>query len=175
MVANLIALSKKDGGVRPIAVSSVWRRLAAKCANTFASEKVAGFLSPFQLGVGVKGGAEAAIHSARRYIDGLCRGKFLIKLDFSNAFNTLRRDSMLEAVLEDIPEIFNFCHLSYAENSILLFNEFKISSEEGSQQGDSLGPLLFALTIHPILQSLDSEFKTGYLDDVAAGGCRHPF
>jgi hypothetical protein len=98
----------------------------------------------------------------------------LIKLDFSNAFNTLRRDDMLEAVLKEIPEIFNFCHLSYAENSTLLFNEFKISSEEGPQQGDPLGPLLFALTIHPILQSLVSEFKTGYLDDVAIGGMLPP-
>ena len=124
--------------------------------------------------MGVKGGAKAAIHSARRYIDSLCGGKFLIKLDFSNAFNTLRRDVMLEAVLREILEIFNFCRLSYAENSTLLFNEFKISSEEGPQQGDPLGPLLFALTIHPILQSLVSEFKTGYLDDVAAGGMLPP-
>ena len=167
---SLIALSKKDGGVRPIAVGSVWRRLASKCANKFASEKLESLLSPIQLGVGVKGGAEAAIHAAGRYLDSLQRGTFLIKLDFSNAFNSLRRDAMLEAVYREVPEIFNFCHLSYVENSTLFFGDYRISSEEGPQQGDPLGPLLFALTIHPILQSLESEFRTGYLDDVAAGG-----
>ena len=34
--ANLIALPKKYGGVRPIAVGYTWRRLAAKCANSYA-------------------------------------------------------------------------------------------------------------------------------------------
>ena len=34
---RLIALSKKDGGVRPIAVGYVLRRLAAKCANAVKS------------------------------------------------------------------------------------------------------------------------------------------
>ena len=47
---------------------------------------------------------------------------------------------MLEAVLSEIPEIYNFCHLAYSESSTLLFNEFKILSEEGPQQGDPLGP-----------------------------------
>jgi hypothetical protein len=73
-------------------------------------------------------------------------------------------------VLKEVPEIFNFCHLSYAESSTLLFHEFKILSEEGPQQGDPLGPLLFALALHPILQSLTSELKLGYLDDVTIGG-----
>ena len=57
-----------------------------------------------------------------------------------------------------------------AEKATLFFNEFAISSEEGPQQGDPLGPLLFALAIHPILTSLSSEFVLGYLDDVTAGG-----
>ena len=89
-----------------IAVGMVWRRLAAKCANTFATLKTTGLLAPKQLGVGVKGGAEAAAHTARRYVSQLEPGKFLIKLDFSNAFNTLRRDAMLEAVHKDLPEIY---------------------------------------------------------------------
>ena len=32
---RLIALSKKDGGIRPICVGYTLRRLAAKCANSF--------------------------------------------------------------------------------------------------------------------------------------------
>ena len=167
---NLLALAKKDGGVRPIAVGSVWRRLAAKCANAYAIKRLESHLSPLQLGVGVKGGAEAAIHSARRFLQSMSPGNFMIKLDFSNAFNSLRRDSMLEAVLREIPEIYNFCSLSYAENSILFFHDFEISSEEGPQQGDPLGPLLFALALHPFLESLSSSIVLGYLDDITLGG-----
>ncbi len=38
------------------------------------------------------------------------------------------------------------------------------------QQSDPLGPLLFGLTIHPILQSLSSDFIVGYINDIMLGG-----
>jgi len=62
---NLLALQKKDGGIRPIAVGYTWRRLAAKCANAYVIGRMSIVLSPLQLGVGVPGGAEAAVHATR--------------------------------------------------------------------------------------------------------------
>ena len=38
------------------------------------------------------------------------------------------------------------------------------------QQGDPLGPLLFCLTIHPLVSQLCSEFRVFYLDDGTLGG-----
>ena len=52
---RLIALSKKYGGVRPIAVEYVLRRLAAKCANSHVIEDRSKILQPTQVGVGVAG------------------------------------------------------------------------------------------------------------------------
>jgi len=57
---RLIALQKKSGGIRPIAIGYTWRRLAAKCANKHALTKLAGSLAPAQLGVGTPGGCEAS-------------------------------------------------------------------------------------------------------------------
>ena len=37
---RLIALPKKDGGITPITVGYVWRRLAATCANKYALNKM---------------------------------------------------------------------------------------------------------------------------------------
>ena len=37
---SLTALTKKTGGIRPIAVGYYWRRLTAKCANTFATQEI---------------------------------------------------------------------------------------------------------------------------------------
>lgn len=54
--ATLIALEKKDGGVRPIAVGCTLRRLAAKVASGRVLEDMAALLAPRQLGFGVKGG-----------------------------------------------------------------------------------------------------------------------
>ena len=68
---NLTALNKKSGGVRSIAVGYYWRRLTAKCANTYATIKLALFFSPIHLGVGVKEGCEAAVHAYRRFVDAM--------------------------------------------------------------------------------------------------------
>jgi hypothetical protein len=43
---RLMALSKKSGGIRPIAIGYTWRRLAAKCANKHALTLLAGKLTP---------------------------------------------------------------------------------------------------------------------------------
>jgi hypothetical protein len=167
---NLFALEKKGGGIRPIAVGFTWRRLAAKCANTFAIAKLGNSLSPLQLGVGVRGGCEAAVHATRRFISQMQPGDVLVKLDFSNAFNSLRRDDMLHAVATHIPEILHFCLLAYSSSSNLLLDNFTIVSDEGVQQGDPLGSLLFSLTLHPVLSALASKLALGYLDDVTLGG-----
>ena len=87
---RLTALHKKDYDITPIAVGFAWRRLAAMCANEYALNKMAGEFSPIQLGAGTPGGAEAAIHATRRNTAGVLEGHIMVKLDFSNAFNTLR-------------------------------------------------------------------------------------
>ena len=53
---------------------------------------------------------------------------------------------------------------------MLSFGDEKIESIEGIQQGDPLGPLFFCITTHKALQSIDSVFISGYLDDVGIGG-----
>ena len=167
---RLIALSKKSGGVRPIAVGFTLRRLCSKCANAFAISELLQYFGSRQLGAGIKGGCEAAVHSARRFLKALPENWVMAKLDFSNAFNCVRRDAMLNAVFEHIPGIYNYCHLAYNLSSFLWFGEDTIMSEEGAQQGDPLGPLLFCLTVHPLLSSLQSPFAAGYLDDFTIGG-----
>jgi len=49
--ANLHALRKKDGGLRPIAVSLTLRRLLSKVANKWGSARMAVDLAPRQLGM----------------------------------------------------------------------------------------------------------------------------
>ena len=95
----------------------------------------------------------------------------MVKLDFTIAFNSLhRRADMLQAVADRIPELYAFCHSAYRHPSNLFFGDFTVLSQEGPQQGDPLGPLLFCNTTQPLLASLSSPFNIGYLDDQTLGG-----
>ena len=85
---RLIALRKKDGIIRPIAVGCYWRRLASKIANNRVMLTLAEYFTPLQLGVGVSGGCEEVVHAARRFLDNMQDSWVLVKLDFSNAFNS---------------------------------------------------------------------------------------
>jgi len=126
----------------------------------------ASLLAPRQLGFGVSGGAEAAVRAARRFLDNMQPGKLFITIDFRNAFNTLRRDAILEAIEKHFPELLPYTTSTMGSSSDIQFGELVISSEEGAQQGDPLGPLYFCLVFKELVESLESELVLGYLDDV---------
>ena len=94
----------------------------------------------------------------------------MVKLDFTNAFNSLHRYDMLSAVHSRIPKIYTHCHSAYSQSSILFHGPYTVSSQERPQQGDPVGPLLFCNSIQPMLSSLESELNLGHLDDVSLGG-----
>ena len=169
--ANLIAL-QKGGGVRPIAVGCTLRRLVAKVAGMKVMDEMAALLAPRQLGYGVRNGAEAAVHAARLYLRNLDPTIAIVKLDFQNAFNSIRRDKMLEAVQSLAPDLMAFVHSAYSSPSTLFWGDKTLQSSEGVQQGDPLGPLLFCLSIHQLCSQLKSELCLFYLDDVTLGGCK---
>ena len=165
--ANLTALNKKGGGLRPIAVGETIRRLVAKCACSAATKSVVERMGNIQLGCGVKGGIEAAVHACNIATSTGASNAILLKLDFSNAFNTLRRDSISDSLAQHAPQLLPFFRLAYQQHSILKFGASAITSEEGLQQGDPLAPLLFCVTLHESLASLNSRIKLGYLDDIS--------
>ena len=107
--------------------------------------------------VGITSGAEAPVHVARIYAHDLDEN-CILKINFRNAFNMLRRDKMLLAVKDHAPGLLAFVHSAYSTSSTLLGvgvggggrMEETIQSKEGVQQGDPLGPLLFGLTVHKL-------------------------
>ena len=172
--ASLLALSKPDGGVRPIAVGSVYRRLACKIAAQVTSSSCGSHsLSHHQLGVGIPLGSETIIHATRAFCqneDIEKQGNLLIKIDFSNAFNCIRRDVVLHQVREKAIFLFPFMWQMYGFESNLFFGNTIIKSAEGMQQGDPLGPYGFCLAINNLISNLSSPLNCWYLDDGCLGG-----
>ena len=81
--ASLVALRKKCGSVhmRPIAVGCTLHRVVAKVASFLVVGDMASLLSPRQLGYGVQGGAEAAVHAARCYLSNMGPEDTMVKLE----------------------------------------------------------------------------------------------
>ena len=104
---------------------------------------IATLFSPRDLDYGVRGGAEAAIHAARKFLQNLEDRHALVKLDFTNALNSIRRDKMLEAVHDLARSIYPLAHSAYSASSSLLWDNTTTMSVEGVQQDNPLGPLLF--------------------------------
>ena len=170
--APLIPLNKPDGSIRPIAVGEVHRRLVSKVAAAFAKKKyTTAYLEPLQVGVGTRCGAEALVHSINRNLrlygerdDHVC-----LLIDFKNAFNSVNRDSIMSEIRLICPEIATWVEYSYQSAPRLYTNTEVLFSCKGVQQGDPLGPLLFALALHPIVTKIASEctldINGWYLDD----------
>ena len=169
--ASILPFKKKDGGIRPIAVGNVFRRLAAKIVCKAVSHGLGRELFPVQLGVGIRGGCEGAAHAARSFfLDPAQSSQIAIKLDVRNAFNSVRRDHVLEVCKLRCPLIYNLAFLSYGSPSTLLAGDHIISSSTGVQQGDPLGPLLFSLAIDEVARSVSSPLNLWYLDDATIAG-----
>ncbi|KAJ9438482.1 hypothetical protein DIPPA_23070, partial [Diplonema papillatum] len=93
--ARLVALEKKDGGLRPIACGEVLRRMAAKILAR--DKSVVQAVKPIlercgQTGVGMKSGADAMVCAMRCVGEAYRRdgqGRGILKVDLQNAFNKL--------------------------------------------------------------------------------------
>ncbi|CAG9136919.1 unnamed protein product [Plutella xylostella] len=171
--ASLCALSKSDGGIRPIAVGSVFRRLVAKVGGRAVKSEMSVLLQPHQLGYGTALGCEAAIHATRSFAMTGCENAsndIILKVDLKNAFNSIERDGMLSKIQEHIPTLYPFLSQCYSLPSQLFYDSESISSQVGAQQGDPLGPLIFSLAINDVVKSLASPLNVWYLDDGTIGG-----
>ena len=64
--ATLVALDKEDGGLRPVAVGEVLRRLTGKALCELIKKKARPLLWPLQVGCCSPLGVETAIHTVRQ-------------------------------------------------------------------------------------------------------------
>ena len=171
--ATLLASKKKDGGLRPIAIGETLRQLVSKCLAFSVCHSAASTLLPLQVGVGTKGGAEAAVHAINLIQNDHSipsDGKWCLLLDFNNAFNSIDRSHLFSVTRDRMPALSAWLECCYGARPLLLFGDHSISSCSGVQQGDPLGPLGFSLTLQPIIERIQSEVPTlllnnWYLDD----------
>jgi len=166
--ARLTAIAKPDGGVRPIAVGVILRKLMGQALADITAPHLPDILRPHQFGVGIQGGAENVVQGLR-LLRALNPTNAVVSIDFANAFNTIDRNAILSEVNSKCPLLENWFGMCYGKPSKLLVRgRHPIMSERGVQQGDPLGPLFFALGLQPALSKAAAEgcCVMAYLDDV---------
>jgi hypothetical protein len=115
-----------------------------------------------------KRGCETIIHRINNALETL-NNWCMLKVDISNAFNSVKRETFLNQMASNFPKAYNWSKWLYEEKTPLSFGKYNIWSEDGVQQGDPLGPLLFCAAIHPILEKINKEcdlqINAWYMDD----------
>ncbi|GKA30369.1 putative reverse transcriptase domain-containing protein, partial [Tanacetum coccineum] len=164
------------GGIRPIVVGIVWRRLVSKVSATMIGHSLDGYLDGLQFGIWVQGGGEAILHAVNRLVEdrGDDVGLSMLLVDFQNAFYLVNRTVMLEEVRLRCPAISRWVEFCYSNPTRLYYGEHSMWSCQGVQQSDPLGPLLFFLVLHPPICKIRDSFnlclRAWYLDDVTIVG-----
>lgn len=153
--ARLIALVKKNGGLRPIACGDVLRRIAGKAIVRACITKIAPMLHR-QLGVGISCGADIMVALGLAFAR-LARDKgadpqlAMLSMDLKNAFNMISRTIMLAQVAKMLPEAYHYAVAAYGMPTYLTYGFVIIISSSGAQQGDPPGCIFFAVTIQFVL------------------------
>ena len=166
--ARLVPIGKPSGGLRPIAVGDVLRRLAGKLLMDVIMAKTTEYLQPEQVGVQVPNAAETAARKIRLWAEDAKPDEVLLQVDMCNAFGTVDRQEMLAEVKNHCPCLFPYAAAFCRNANILLGDGYSLDSTRGVQQGDVLGPALFAIALQPVIERLRDgglELNIWYLDD----------
>ena len=150
-------------------------------------------LSPHQFGVGQEDGCAQIVQSVQHLLrqkpsvvgsplavsePHTLRPMACLSIDMANAFNSINRAKVLEAVYADtrLRACWRAVEFGYGEPSLLLMRcndsvpdaETFIRSENGVRQGDPLAAFLFSLAMHPVYEHIARLVRAGcyaYVDD----------
>ena len=172
MASRLIPLDKGEGAVRPIGVGEVIRRIIGKCViNVAKKDVIEACAGSLQLCAGQMSGSEAAVHAMHTIFEADDTEAVLL-IDASNAFNALNRAAALHKILILCPMIAVYAINTYRQPArLFVLGGREIVSAEGTTQGDPLAMALYALSIQPLITSLQavSTAKQCWFADDASG------
>jgi hypothetical protein len=142
----------------------------AKCFCVAGKEEISASFKGQNYGVGCKGGVEVVAHSLRDTLKKYKQSELgLLKIDFRNAFNEIKRDHFVSSTSRMFPAMSSWTEWCYGEPSLLLYDhKHIIESSAGVQQGDPLGPLYFCCGINGLvndIQALNPVYNKWYMDD----------
>ena len=179
---RIIALPKPQNGIRPVAMGETILKICGSILLERHECALRKYFSPMQRGVLHKSACESIVHELlQEYEDGCA----LITVDFTNAYNTPRRDAITQALLENpvFKPFMRLFYLEYGLSSELLFFAHNalfatIESSSGIRQGSSLSSMYFCALLHGPIREIASLYPDvkirAYQDDVTLSSTNVP-
>ena len=151
MIALIKKLAEVQGGVpdvRPVGMGSCKRRAWTSLLMQDNADVFRETFWPVQVACGVKAGIAKLIFGATQHMQGH-PDHVLLKLDFTNAFNTVWRSAILKACRENEKwrHLYRFFWATLSPMALTM--GIRVRSREGVQQGDPSGPAGFCMALHP--------------------------
>ena len=152
-----ISLDKGDDRIRPIAVPEALYKIAGR--YLLSHIPVASCFPSIQLGCGISGGSEKAVHSIQAALEKRGPGTIVLNLDSSNAFNTRPLHLIAKAVYacKEASVAWRFFHTMYMKGSKMgvfskgsLIHAFEFL--EGVKQGCPLAAFFYCLSVQAIYE-----------------------
>ena len=152
--ARLVAVPKPNGKARPICIGESLRRFALGALHTKMKPKFEALLRPHQFGLSLDGTTKA-VNEIGTYLEAHPKSIMLI-LDFKNAFNSVLRAKIREALREKLPQLLPLFESFYSEDTEVACwtNDGwqKVAMPRGVIQGDPFSMALFCLAVMPLLR-----------------------
>ena len=153
---SLVPVNKKDNGIRPVVLAQTILNIAAKLLLQHLQATVDTLPLLPQLGVGRQShGLQAAILTAQSWAANM-ENKILLKLDISNAFNSINRRVILDNVAIFLPDALPMTTWCLNGPSTVWWKSKSISCTTGVQQGNPLSPLLFDLGLVQMVEAVST-------------------
>ena len=147
------------GPVRPIAIGDALLRLAERALVQQEKHRLARYLMPFQVGVGVRGGLNMWATTVECLLQ---RNPHfaLVSIDIENCFNAMDRDALIdECLASDDPVVralARYVERTYPPGMVAMVDIGgawrHLSMERGTAQGRPLSPALAAILLQPCLK-----------------------
>ena len=160
---------------RPLAIGTAWYRFIGKAALAMLGDSVGRKLAPCQLAVGISDGISIGAKLLQHLRN--VPENAILSLDISNAFNSLRRNRILEGLCQYAPSLIPFYKWSYSTPTQVRSGDGSLccNAETGTRQGDPLSMLFFSVGIHKRILQLSERIQSlnpenlikAYADDMS--------
>ena len=165
---RIIAISKTDGGIRPIGIGEVIRRAITRTLAKVIKEDVKIATGSVQCS-GLPGACEAAIKATETAYQ---NGKTILIMDAQSAFNNLSRSKTLLSASAHVPDAYQLFRNFYSAQTTAFYDGKPININEGIIQGCGLSSSFYDVGIKPLADTMRDErvAQIWVCDDLSASG-----